>query len=119
CFFVSGRRRHTRFSRDWSSDVCSSDLGQHRPAREGGVGQARLRLAHAVAVDEVVEAPPEAGVEDLGEVVRRDVEGPAVAGQALGEVLLLEFAAAALPLRLQQRQLLNIYAIRSLLCHTI
>src|SRR5690606_40046267 len=22
----SGRRRHTRFSRDWSSDVCSSDL---------------------------------------------------------------------------------------------
>src|SRR5690606_35956283 len=22
-----GRRRHTRFSRDWSSDVCSSDLG--------------------------------------------------------------------------------------------
>src|SRR5690606_39770221 len=21
-----GRRRHTRFSRDWSSDVCSSDL---------------------------------------------------------------------------------------------
>src|SRR5690606_40375673 len=21
-------RRHTRFSRDWSSDVCSSDLGQ-------------------------------------------------------------------------------------------
>src|SRR5690606_575917 len=30
CFLVcifSSRRRHTRFSRDWSSDVCSSDLG--------------------------------------------------------------------------------------------
>src|SRR5690606_40563650 len=26
CFFFSSRRRHTRFSRDWSSDVCSSDL---------------------------------------------------------------------------------------------
>src|SRR5690606_40253660 len=26
CFFAR-RRRHTRFSRDWSSDVCSSDLG--------------------------------------------------------------------------------------------
>src|SRR5690606_41047707 len=27
CFFIfSSRRRHTRFSRDWSSDVCSSDL---------------------------------------------------------------------------------------------
>src|SRR5690606_41085653 len=24
--FYSSRRRHTRFSRDWSSDVCSSDL---------------------------------------------------------------------------------------------
>src|SRR5690606_32860376 len=27
-FFFSSRRRHTRFSRDWSSDVCSSDLGK-------------------------------------------------------------------------------------------
>src|SRR5206468_4812905 len=25
-FFVSSRRRHTRSDRDWSSDVCSSDL---------------------------------------------------------------------------------------------
>src|SRR5690606_39337042 len=25
-FFFASRRRHTRFSRDWSSDVCSSDL---------------------------------------------------------------------------------------------
>src|SRR5690606_40471338 len=26
--FFSSRRRHTRFSRDWSSDVCSSDLAE-------------------------------------------------------------------------------------------
>src|SRR6266487_1737927 len=26
CFFVSSRRRHTRWTGDWSSDVCSSDL---------------------------------------------------------------------------------------------
>src|SRR5690606_40022124 len=26
--FFSSRRRHTRFSRDWSSDVCSSDLAK-------------------------------------------------------------------------------------------
>src|SRR5256884_4446548 len=26
CFFFSSRRRHTRCSRDWSSDVCSTDL---------------------------------------------------------------------------------------------
>src|SRR3989449_3962903 len=28
-FFFSSRRRHTRCSRDWSSDVCSSDLEGH------------------------------------------------------------------------------------------
>src|ERR1035437_10864385 len=30
-FFFSSRRRHTRYWRDWSSDVCSSDL--RRPIR--------------------------------------------------------------------------------------
>src|SRR2546430_7781687 len=29
-FFFSSRRRHTRFDCDWSSDVCSSDLGRLR-----------------------------------------------------------------------------------------
>src|SRR2546429_5445955 len=29
-FFFSSRRRHTRCSRDWSSDVCSSDLSTRR-----------------------------------------------------------------------------------------
>src|SRR2546429_3470364 len=29
-FFFSSRRRHTRCSRDWSSDVCSSDLPKPR-----------------------------------------------------------------------------------------
>src|SRR2546422_3368310 len=28
-FFFSSRRRHTRCSRDWSSDVCSSDLPRY------------------------------------------------------------------------------------------
>src|SRR6266536_5288451 len=27
-FFFSSRRRHTRSTRDWSSDVCSSDLDE-------------------------------------------------------------------------------------------
>src|SRR5688572_15319253 len=30
-FFFSSRRRHTRFDCDWSSDVCSSDLGYTPP----------------------------------------------------------------------------------------
>src|SRR5882757_2605570 len=29
-FFFSSRRRHTRYWRDWSSDVCSSDLRSSR-----------------------------------------------------------------------------------------
>src|SRR5690606_40718181 len=62
-FFFSSRRRHTRFSRDWSSDVCSSDLGMtahylatstfplgpgHRAlvhAAAGGVGQLLVQVA--------------------------------------------------------------------------
>src|SRR5947209_10594072 len=30
-FFFSSRRRHTRYWRDWSSDVCSSDLIDEAP----------------------------------------------------------------------------------------
>src|SRR5882757_5673108 len=34
-FFFSSRRRHTRYWRDWSSDVCSSDLGPNGTTRIG------------------------------------------------------------------------------------
>src|SRR2546429_9586563 len=35
-FFFSRRRRHTRCSRDWSSDVCSSDLQEAAPRAPNG-----------------------------------------------------------------------------------
>src|SRR5690606_40400857 len=35
-FIFSSRRRNTRFSRDWSSDVCSSDLHPTWHSRERG-----------------------------------------------------------------------------------
>src|SRR5947207_12312947 len=38
-FFFSSRRRHTRSLCDWSSDVCSSDLGELR-ARDGDLVKA-------------------------------------------------------------------------------
>src|SRR5687768_12541801 len=38
-FFFSSRRRHTRCSRDWSSDVCSSDLDPNKLALEERVVQ--------------------------------------------------------------------------------
>src|SRR5205814_4489222 len=35
-FFFSSRRRHTRCLSDWSSDVCSSDLGWRASRRNSG-----------------------------------------------------------------------------------
>src|SRR5690606_31734589 len=46
----SSRRRHTRFSRDWSSDVCSSDLAFMRLIRAGMIevlGADYIRTARA------------------------------------------------------------------------
>src|SRR2546422_4528929 len=45
-FFFSSRRRHTRCSRDWSSDVCSSDLTDH------------VEVNVVVGIDEVAGARP-------------------------------------------------------------
>src|SRR6266496_802356 len=44
-FFFSSRRRHTRSLRDWSSDVCSSDL-------PGGAGGVAMRIV--IAEDSVL-----------------------------------------------------------------
>src|SRR5690625_7584254 len=43
-FFFSSRRRHTRWPRDWSSDVCSSDL----PARLGWVDGSAIEVPRAL-----------------------------------------------------------------------
>src|SRR5690606_40712242 len=44
-YFFSSRRRHTRFSRDWSSDVCSSDLPRaSTPTRYSGAGKIHMSL---------------------------------------------------------------------------
>src|SRR5438034_9341331 len=43
CFFFSSRRRHTRSLCDWSSDVCSSDLGVLWNVLWGSVPGERLR----------------------------------------------------------------------------
>src|SRR5207253_372632 len=43
-FFFSSRRRHTRWPRDWSSDVCSSDLR----SGDRGATDARLRRRRGI-----------------------------------------------------------------------
>src|SRR2546422_11050735 len=45
-FFFSSRRRHTRCSRDWSSDVCSSDLAIRRPV---------IRIEPSIYLDALVQ----------------------------------------------------------------
>src|SRR5690606_14499769 len=62
----SSRRRHTRFSRDWSSDVCSSDL-----ALIDGVSGRTMTYA------------------ELAEQVRRAAAGLAAHGFGPGDVLAL------------------------------
>src|SRR5688572_31475488 len=53
CFFISSRRRHTRFDCDWRSDVCSSDLLQEKGRVDlylsRPVGRIRLLLSRYVA----------------------------------------------------------------------
>src|SRR3712207_7324918 len=69
CFF-SSRRRHTRYWRDWSSDVCSSDLS----------GADRLAAVAAVGHD-LLAVEPEAGqrCERGARLVGGDAGVPAVA----------------------------------------
>src|SRR5690606_39726679 len=84
----SSRRRHTRFSRDWSSDVCSSDLAveQREPAREPRVGEIGIEL---VEID-----PPAQTLVDHGgggqrgeEQVHPRIDGLELgAGELLGEI---------------------------------
>src|SRR5207253_842494 len=53
CFFFSSRRRHTRWPRDWSSDVCSSDLNfptmnAFQPSLGGGLLDAFVTMLNPV-----------------------------------------------------------------------
>src|SRR3989449_2170702 len=63
-FFFSSRRRHTRCSRDWSSDVCSSDLRLRREDRGVDLGCRRVDQPYGA-----LECP--AQLVDHGRVERR------------------------------------------------
>src|SRR5947209_9509169 len=63
-FFFSSRRRHTRYWRDWSSDVCSSDLGAppgYIGYEEGGQLTEKIRRKpySVVLLDEIEKAHPD------------------------------------------------------------
>src|SRR5690606_40721466 len=65
CFFFSSRRRHTRFSRDWSSDVCSSDLFVLKTP------PTPVLLREAAGIDKASTAP---GREQVGTVTEAQIE---------------------------------------------
>src|SRR3712207_9380168 len=69
--FFSSRRRHTRYWRDWSSDVCSSDLGQRKVRGPQPGGVARL---HPQAGGLAVGEPPGEALYGLGVVQARSEE---------------------------------------------
>src|SRR5699024_11784515 len=71
--FFSSRRRHTRSKRDWSSDVCSSDL--------------RAQLLRVEGIDDVRAGAPVEVVEDLdGFVLRQQSEDDrGFGGRELGD----------------------------------
>src|SRR5256884_5129872 len=50
-FFFSSRRRHTRCSRDWSSDVCSSDLSASSTSGNGRALRVPARRAGGTSYD--------------------------------------------------------------------
>src|SRR5207253_8156793 len=55
-FFFSSRRRHTRWPRDWSSDVCSSDLDFYHSLLRTSWLRTLLLLASAFLLVNVVFA---------------------------------------------------------------
>src|SRR5260370_14878673 len=78
-FFFSSRRRHTRSKCDWSSDVCSSDLGAtstHRPPPE-------VPASAGAAVAAPSAAKAEAGAAAPVPLVLADPLDPAVVPSAI------------------------------------
>src|SRR5690348_17807726 len=59
-FFFSSRRRHTRWTGDWSSDVCSSDLLELDravdPGKDGGLLLGRQLALLDAPREELVDA---------------------------------------------------------------
>src|SRR5437660_6162524 len=74
-FFFSSRRRHTRWPRDWSSDVCSSDLllavGVDDESRDRGV-RPRHGAELEVGAHDGREQPGPDDVVGLGAEVHRE-----------------------------------------------
>src|SRR3712207_7208192 len=79
-FFFSSRRRHTRYWRDWSSDVCSSDLRWKKFADNDASQVADIR-------QDIAALAAETGVpvDDFRRIVQQVQSGERQARQARSE----------------------------------
>src|SRR5437870_5920969 len=76
-FFFSSRRRHTRWPRDWSSDVCSSDLSRQAGGAFQHPSSVRV-LAHDRVAGRYEIAAPSFQIEYSPAMIRlRDAVCPA------------------------------------------
>src|SRR5690606_39278887 len=67
--FFSSRRRHTSFSRDWSSDVCSSDLQLQDMMNNLQMGQRQQQNGQGQQQSQMRQQ-----MDQLGEMLRRQQE---------------------------------------------
>src|SRR3989449_9057172 len=65
-FFFSSRRRHTRCSRDWSSDVCSSDLVRMDVTDTASIMRARGEVERALGATPLIALVNNAGIPAAG-----------------------------------------------------
>src|SRR5258707_11280073 len=72
-FFFSSRRRHTRYWRDWSSDVCSSDLPELKEVRDLTRYRTKTVQARTSEIQRLGKALESAGIK-LGSVAS-DITG--------------------------------------------
>src|SRR5438874_6734956 len=68
-FFFSSRRRHTRSLRDWSSDVCSSDLIEAAASGVPVVASGSRTGGGVVVPGETGVLVPDYGVDSIAEAV--------------------------------------------------
>src|SRR5690625_7678867 len=84
--FFSSRRRHTRWPRDWSSDVCSSDLSEVDGGGLGGGVKTVVGSASGVGAGGVQQQLPlclgEIGKSGAGDVDRCEIVDPQEIGRA-------------------------------------
>src|SRR5699024_1405585 len=100
-FFFSSRRRHTRSKRDWSSDVCSSDLFNAPLGEVAGMANMLISgVASAERIFELLDAEEQeadgeitaSDTEERGEVTSRRLRRAALTGPPQGRIELDQVA---------------------------